>query len=864
MTLQYYCMEIVLAAMKLLTRSAWIIALFTILMTANYVSAQDLSSKADDLLSMATVEKYCIGDHDVGRLVFGITNFGMAGIGENNGVTIDCFTGYRVKYGEYPKGSGNSHFYKGGLWVGGVIGNDTLVSTGAQLNNSSREFHPIEPMIKRSTLNPFAEGYNEAVSELDYIGVYADTFTSGVSNLPYDAVDQRLHRPLGLEVNQRSFSWSYPHTDDFIIIEYNIKNIGGNYIKDVFVGVYWDVDIHSGGIDLSRAPDPYGRKANSGGNNDMGGFIYSVPSFYKDCEYSDSIYSGWTIDANGVFSSALNDFTLPNVVGICLLNSPKPWHKVGFNWWSYNYNPAYDIGPQSREHYRYMGNGTGTPIGDRNMYAMMSNGEIDFDAMYTYSIQPVDPYWLEPSKSAARTVSRGLDFQYVLSLGPYDMPPGSDITVPIAFVGGEGVHTDRNSYYYNLSRFYNPDKYRNNLDFSDYIKNIQTARKVYDIPGKDTDGDGFAGKFNICDFDTTYYEGDGKPDFAAANPPPAPKTWLIPTQNGLLVRFNGYDSENSPDLFSGKIDFEGYNVYIARDNREESFSLLTSYDVENYDKYTYTDDLHDVARFQVMDEPFTREELRCLYGFTENPCADSNFVLERYSYHDPYVLPDYPDSIFYFKPHFFNCSQLGVTTKIRKRYPDEPRPDSVENLLPEQLTDDGYPKYYDYEILIGDLLPSVPYYVAVTAFDIGSPSTGLQSLESSVLLAAKSAYPNNSWDFKPNEIGNVYVYPNPYRQDAWYRIYGFEGLGQEDQIRNRVRKVTFANLPAKCTIRILSIDGDLIREIDHNMDASDPNSSYQEWDLISRNVQMIVSGLYYWVVEDEKGNSQIGKLVILL
>jgi len=158
----------------------------------------------------------------------------------------------------------------------------------------------------------------------------------------------------------------------------------------------------------------------------------------------------------------------------------------------------------------------------------------------------------------------------------------------------------------------------------------------------------------------------------------------------------------------------------------------------------------------------------------------------------------------------------------------------------------------------------VPYYVAVTAFDIGSPSTGLQSLESSVLLAAKSAYPNNSWDFKPNEIGNVYVYPNPYRQDAWYRIYGFEGLGQEDQIRNRVRKVTFANLPPKCTIRILSIDGDLIKELDHDIDPSDPNSSYHEWDLISRNVQRVCSGIYYWVVEDEKGNSQIGKLVILL
>jgi len=79
-----------------------------------------------------------------------------------------------------------------------------------------------------------------------------------------------------------------------------------------------------------------------------------------------------------------------------------------------------------------------------------------------------------------------------------------------------------------------------------------------------------------------------------------------------------------------------------------------------------------------------------------------------------------------------------------------------------------------------------------------------------------------------------------------------------------VRKVTFANLPAKCTIKIFSLDGDLIREIRHDFDESDPNSSYHEWDLVTRNVQMVVSGLYYWVVEDDNGRTQIGKLAILM
>jgi hypothetical protein len=34
--------------------------------------------------------------------------------------------------------------------------------------------------------------------------------------------------------------------------------------------------------------------------------------------------------------------------------------------------------------------------------------------------------------------------------------------------------------------------------------------------------------------------------------------------------------------------------------------------------------------------------------------------------------------------------------------------------------------------------------------------------------------------------------------------------------------------------------------------------------MINRNVQMIVSGLYYWSVEEENGKVQIGTFVVLM
>ena len=54
----------------------------------------------------------------------------------------------------------------------------------------------------------------------------------------------------------------------------------------------------------------------------------------------------------------------------------------------------------------------------------------------------------------------------------------------------------------------------------------------------------------------------------------------------------------------------------------------------------------------------------------------------------------------------------------------------------------------------------------------------------------------------------------------------------------------------------------LVRKLDHNKTSSDGDRSIHRWDLITRDTQTVVSGLYYWVVESEYGN-QIGKLMII-
>ena len=72
--------------------------------------------------------------------------------------------------------------------------------------------------------------------------------------------------------------------------------------------------------------------------------------------------------------------------------------------------------------------------------------------------------------------------------GPFSIPPGGVLSVPLAFVCGENLHTDPN----NAARYlpHDPETYKNNLDFSDLVKNATWAEWIYDNPGYDTDGDG--------------------------------------------------------------------------------------------------------------------------------------------------------------------------------------------------------------------------------------------------------------------------------------------------------------------------------------------------------------------------------------
>ncbi|HWR83612.1 MAG TPA: T9SS type A sorting domain-containing protein [Candidatus Deferrimicrobium sp.] len=669
--------------------------------------------------------QHCAAAHRVGKIVLTVNNNGTFGDGYSHS-NSDCFTGQSLRSCEYPNGSATQYLFAGALWIGAVAGGDTLVSVGNDGWSRPGEFLPDEApfavIVKRSILN----GDPEAVSEEDYVFAYTDTFRTGVP----DDFFGRSHMPLPIEVTQSSYAWSYAYAEDFVLLNYRIKNMGQDRLEDVYVGILIDGDVHAIGRD-------------QGWTDDIAGFVRTAPWTLGSCDLVDSVNIGWIADNDGDLRWGR---PVSNVTGLASLGIPLAEPQVNFNWWISNSSPALDFSPRQRGTFEdplrdFRTGGLGTPEGDVNKYYIMRHREIDYDQVFTGTIPPDDPTWLYPNPDYSATLANGYDTRYLLSFGPLDIDPGQALPMTFAYIGGEDFHTDPN----NVNNLpHNPTQYYANVDFSDLTTNARWASWIYDNPGFDSDSDGYSGKFRLCcdssgtNCDTFWYAGDGVPDFKGASPPPAPKFWLTPRVGALYVRWNGLRSEMARDIFSRRLDFEGYKVYLALDGRPVSFAELASYDRTDYWKYVFN---RISGQFELQGAAFALEELRCLYGSGSDPCDDAAFRPEVFTQSRPFIHPSFPDSIFYFAPIGQN-PEFGVTTPIRKIYPDAPYPSTFDpgHARPDELTTDGYLKYFEYELTIENLLPEVMYYVNVTTFDYGDPTAGVPMLETSVTEGVQTAY----------------------------------------------------------------------------------------------------------------------------
>ena len=783
--------------------------------------------------------------HKINRMALTITNNGFFGSGYIGSNAFDPETGLPVMSCEYPINSDIEYLWVAGLWIGAVIGRDTLVSTGAEGYYYIIEFYPDAgadgAMIRRSS-QPFSMHYSpEAISEEDIIAVYTDTFTN-TSLVEIDPTDNRPHQPLNIEVTQRTFAWSYAYAEDFIIFDFAIRNIGRYPLKQMYIGLVDDADAYH----LSKA---WGQES---WLDDICGYKEVIPSpFWPG--YQDTIRVAWVADNDGdPFGGAYDYASTTGATATRVLRTSDSL-KYSFNWWVTGYSPTLDWGPRQvtdDKPYRYFGPNFGTPLGDKNKYYMLSTREFDYDQLEC-AVSHTDAGWLPPDADADNYAD-GHNSIYLFSFGPYDLAPGEIVPITLAYIGGENFHHNPRAFD-NLYTPYNPYPYMSQLNYSDLGYNATWADWIFDNPGYDTDGDSDSGLarwfVNSIGTDSVYafYKGDGIPDFRGAAPPPSPRIRVTPGFEKLTIRWNGQVTENFIDIFSGAADFEGYRVYYGEDNRSSDFVLLAAYDRRDYNRYQFNPTFR---RWEISPLTFTYDTLQIIYG----PGFDPDLYTEK----DPLSPNDSrnPDELFtYFTPQNWNASDLSNPLGIHKIYPDSDRDD------PTDTTEDGYHRFYEYEFIVDNMPPSRPVYVSVTAFDYGSRTHQLSALESSLQANATLAYPLASTEeVEANSLG-VIVYPNPYRIDGGYARAGYEN---RDRTRSseRARAIHFANLPNICTIRIYTVDGDLVREIKHYRPDAGPDAQHEEWNMLSRNTQAITTGVYLWSVTSSMGD-QLGKLVII-
>jgi hypothetical protein len=520
--------------------------------------------------------------HKNGKLWMVVTNFGQFGTDAESG-TIWPGTDDPTRQ--------SRNYNRGGLMLGGIVpangmgrhqpGDlDTLVSEGPSMWSvvDFREMFPHYPdersAIKvRSTLpnSPFFSP--DAVSEEDFISTYTDTFLS-VNGYPF-APPKHL-RSLGLEIEERSYQFSFSYAEDLVFFDLTIRNVGNNYIRNFYAGFFADNDVLTIG------------SPNASQRDDAGGFLVTTAT-------GDTILTAWSGEPDG------DDGEIPGVVGIRILRPTLRDGFMSYNWWmsDSDVRSSSDWGPITPNVYTGDPN-TDDPLGspeeDEDKYKLMSNGSFDppqYDPLIN-EWNPDIPAGADPNDNSRFMIAFGPFGRDSTISDPNDpmfgqtvkiFAPGDSLLFTYVVIGGEGDPAVARSL-----GTWDP------ASFDDLAQNSIVASIMFDNPGVDTDPTD-----NVPPPPAD--RGDGVPDFTGPPPPPSPPLKVIPGDRTITLDWSaadpnspGYDpnDQNLPLNFRDpfvlddpntpedeSIDFEGFRVLRSETGILGTFEVLADFDIAN-------------------------------------------------------------------------------------------------------------------------------------------------------------------------------------------------------------------------------------------------------------------------------------------
>jgi hypothetical protein len=485
----------------------------------------------------------------IGNIGMTITNFGTIG---NRFLTRPVQPSV-----QYPKGSGIEHISLAGIWIGAVSQRDGIanVSTAAtDVNPSSGQSVTLGYEITnddgagitvRSSL-PFDQYYDlNAVSHQDFVMDFTDrNRRSGSDTIPE-------HNPLGVDIHLESYAWNFPFADNFVILNYTIKNVGVDTLLDMYIGM-WDNSIIQ--------------------NLNLSGTIISG---HMAKSFLDSMRMMYTFDYNGAFILSSNQRTIVNsYLGVKLLGATPFPRKDSANGQYYSntlldtlgalrsntfYN-AWQFNSQSNPYTEFQ-----FPLNDDRKYQRLKS------SLLPGKIEALN-------RPSSITTSDGTPGQapnsYIdlLSVGPFGtLNPGDSIIISFAIIAAKkfGPALPSDDYLPTAG-----PQLRRNL-----VTSAGWAQRAYD--GEDVNGN------NILDPNEDS-DGNGRiTRFTLPQPPRQPRVRSEVQNQKAIIYWDRVQAELTPDPITQKYDFEGYRIYrsnIGSDIGNATDFLLSMNFVAEYDR----------------------------------------------------------------------------------------------------------------------------------------------------------------------------------------------------------------------------------------------------------------------------------------
>lgn len=858
--------------------------------------------------------------HNVGELQINITNFGL--IGSHPGLARSYSDAPSAMW---PAGSGIEYLFAAGLWIGAIRNGVPLVTTG-QFESEMRS-SPDDPLDTIWETHQGADGgrrYPDPSEDDDRDGLIDEDPLNGLDDDLDGSVDEDFaaignqmfrtvmrdntalimetlpdHEPLNLRIVQQSYAWEDDATDDFVGFDYEVTNIGVQPLRQIYVGFFADPDIGSRDQDGVSSDDVHGwfRGSILAADNSL------VP-----------ITVAYMYDDDG------DNGTAPGWFGIMFLDHPidPAGETAPVRVSITSYNAFAGRAEFSRG---------GDPTNDAERYELLSTRQFDFpvgpDKANDFRILlGTGPFArLEPDEtlkfSACMVVGRGQDglLQHAAdaALTYFGANFDKDLDPSTGIEGRENRICAED--------FGSPAADPLNPIFSLFLNPCDTlgleegSQFPPTIDASDLDDDGCVYVNSDCYFEVERRGGLNNCAMEALLPPDqlggctgvegkefqvrwliglapvAPDLRLWQTDNRTHVFWNSM-SEIVPDVRLQVVDFESYRIWradgwdrpfgtsVSNGPEASLWSLIAEFDEVNFfvdrrvvDGRPTTENLPlgantglDVVRYV----PWMYRE-----GTEQSREGESAKIFVRELLEDPDF--DFLNATLDPSEFVRYRGKDGAITPVGRKYPRIRDFEGSYDVLDTAYWVETGLDFYEY--VDEDVFNGLAYFYAVTATDHKTDAAGGQAIPTGAGLAGD---PQSNFGFavprfaaqtaqeRAAEGQDVFVFPNPATRESLAEFSQFNPNADDP---TGVR-VMFANLPAsRNLISIYTLAGDLVESIEHDgtrMDCPEDlgfgncaGSAF--WNLVSRNGQEVVSGIYLFSVEsdDPEFDRVVGRFVVV-